>query len=100
MKDAIFWDITLCSPLSQLTFERKHSSVFCLLHAVFLLGLLFNPEDGDGMSTDFQQTTQHYIPEDMNPHKHHCENLQPCIFQVPSIQNPHNGVNYKHVQTC
>jgi hypothetical protein len=43
MKSYIFWDITPCSPF-------KVNQRFCyLLHAGFLLALLFDPEDGDGL---------------------------------------------------
>jgi hypothetical protein len=31
-------------------------------------------------STDFQQTTWHYMPEDTTLHKHHCENLKSCYL--------------------
>jgi hypothetical protein len=40
----------------------------CLLPAGFLLGLIFDPEDGGKILpevlVDFHQNTQHYIPED------------------------------------
>jgi hypothetical protein len=51
MKSSIFWDITQCSPLK---FNRRlegtcrlhlQSSISYLLHAGFLLGLFFDPED-------------------------------------------------------
>jgi hypothetical protein len=32
-------------------------------------------------SVDFQQTTQHYIPEDSTLHNHHCENLKSYIMR-------------------
>jgi hypothetical protein len=40
MKSTIFWDITLCSPLKV---NRR------CFHAVFLLSLFFDPEDGGDM---------------------------------------------------
>jgi hypothetical protein len=49
-------------------FFTSHISACCLLHAVFLLGLLFNPEVGGNIYlwiTDLLlQITQHYILED------------------------------------
>jgi hypothetical protein len=39
LKSSVFWDITLCSPLKEYA--------CCLLHAGFLRGLFFDPEDGD-----------------------------------------------------
>jgi hypothetical protein len=52
--------------------KENTASIFsvacCLLHAGFLLGLFFSPEDGGniflGNLTDFHWTTQHYIPEE------------------------------------
>jgi hypothetical protein len=60
MKSSVFWDITLCSPLSQPIIRKNMSppssglkskpSFAChLLHAGFLLGVFFNPEDGGNM---------------------------------------------------
>jgi hypothetical protein len=44
----IFWDITPCGPLK--VNRRFGENVAChLLHAGFLLGLFFDPEDGDKM---------------------------------------------------
>jgi hypothetical protein len=42
MENAIFWDITLSILL-------KQTSAFYLLHAGFLLGLFFDPEDEGNM---------------------------------------------------
>jgi hypothetical protein len=43
MKSSVFWDITPRSP------EETARSYFSPLHAGFLLGILFNTEDGDDM---------------------------------------------------
>jgi hypothetical protein len=37
---------------------------------------MFRKLDSLEMSADFQQTTQHYIPDDRTLHNHHCENLK------------------------
>jgi hypothetical protein len=50
-----------------------------MLHAGFLLGLFFGPEEGEcssETSVDFQRTTQRYIPKDSTLHKHRSENLK------------------------
>jgi hypothetical protein len=56
----------------------KQASFACLL-----LGVLFNSEDGRGISSeklvDFQQTTRLYIPKDITLHNHRCENLKSYI---------------------
>jgi hypothetical protein len=44
MKISVFWDIRLCTPL-----KVSSGSVDCLLHAGFLLGLFFSPEDGSNI---------------------------------------------------
>jgi hypothetical protein len=67
MKNSVFWDITPYSPLKvnrhfggmcilhlkrricQASFLQEHCSACYLLHAGFLLGLFFNPEDGGDM---------------------------------------------------
>jgi hypothetical protein len=47
MKSYIFWDIMSRSPLkSNQPFGRVCRSACCLLHAAFLYGLVFHPEDG------------------------------------------------------
>jgi hypothetical protein len=47
MKNSAFWDITLCSLLK---INRRYGGMChfgcCLLHAGFLVGLIFDPEDG------------------------------------------------------
>jgi hypothetical protein len=48
MKSSIFWDITPCS-LVKVEEKVEQSSTLYLLHAVFWLGLLFEPEDGGDM---------------------------------------------------
>jgi hypothetical protein len=52
MKSSIFWDIKPCSPLKANgrfggTCLHLPGSACYLLHADFLLGLFFCPEDGD-----------------------------------------------------
>jgi hypothetical protein len=59
IKSSVFWDITLCGPFKvNLHFRgiyclhflaRRVSSACCLLHAGFLLGSIFNPEDARDM---------------------------------------------------
>jgi hypothetical protein len=44
--------------------KNMQKSVCYLLHAVLLLGSLFDGEDGAEISVEFQWTTQGYIPED------------------------------------
>lgn len=66
MKRIIFWNIILCIPLKV---NWRFGGKFCLhFHYRILFRLFFNPEDGVDtfleMTDDFQQATQHYIPED------------------------------------
>jgi hypothetical protein len=57
MKSTIFWDMMPCSPLKSTDISEKHiASIFRALlatcfHAGFLLGLLFDPEEGGDMSS-------------------------------------------------
>jgi hypothetical protein len=41
--------------------DSQHSSIFCLLHADFLFGLLFNSEDGADMSSETSDDFQNAI---------------------------------------
>jgi hypothetical protein len=77
MKSSILWDISPISPLknnrrfgetyllyiqgSRMS-HAKNSKVCYLLHAGFLLGLFFDPEDGSDIF--LQRTTRRYIPDD------------------------------------
>jgi hypothetical protein len=54
MKSSTFWDITPCNPLKVNrrfggTCRLLPGSACYLLHAGFLLGLFFDPEDGGDM---------------------------------------------------
>jgi hypothetical protein len=66
-----------------------------LLHAGFLLWLLFNPEYVGEVSSetlvDFQRIILHHIPEDRTLHNHLRENLNSCLVQLISEQRhgPH-----------
>jgi hypothetical protein len=44
MESFVFWDITPCSPLK--VNRRFGGKQMYLLHAGFLVGLFFDPEDG------------------------------------------------------
>jgi hypothetical protein len=69
MKSSIFWGITWRSPLKVNWWfggTKAESFACCLLHTSFLLGLLFNREDGGDMLLQnislLERTTWHYIP--------------------------------------
>jgi hypothetical protein len=102
LKNYIFWDITLCSPLSvnrrfggtyrlhlqgrRNKFSEKPVWKQVASRVGFLLGLSF-PEDGGDMfrrNIDWHLTdyTWRYIPEDGTLHNHGCENLKSYIACV------------------
>jgi hypothetical protein len=60
-------------------YNPRFSQACCLLHAGFLLGLFFNPQDGGNMflqiAVDFQWQ---YNPEHKTSLNHCCEN--PSVF--------------------
>lgn len=74
-KISIFWDIRVmsCGPL-------EVNSACCLLHAVFLLGFPFDPEDEADIylqnSLDIQRATRHYNQEVRALHNHRREHLR------------------------
>jgi hypothetical protein len=61
------------------TFENRGQS--CLLHAAFLISLLFYHESADYVfletSVDFCRTARRYIPEGRRFHNNRRENLNP-----------------------
>jgi hypothetical protein len=68
--EVLTYNIMLASESQQS--KQQTGSACCLLHAGFLLGLFFNPEDGGDMFFPKQWLTlagtQHYIPEDRTLH--------------------------------
>jgi hypothetical protein len=74
-----------------------------LLYDGFLLGLLFDPEDGsDILLADFHWTTLYYIPEDRTLLSHSCENLFQLLISclhhethvVASFDDAMKGIAY------
>jgi hypothetical protein len=54
MKSTIFWDITPCSPLKVNqsfggTYHLNLQGLATCFHSGFLIGVFFDPEDGDDM---------------------------------------------------
>jgi hypothetical protein len=58
MISSIFWDITPCRPLKSTDVSKKHVArrACYLLHASFLLGLFFDPEDEGGVPPKLKLT--------------------------------------------
>jgi hypothetical protein len=60
--------------------ETSVALLATFFHAGFLLGSLFDPEDGDDMFLrnvgDFQRAAQRYIPGDRTFHNPGCEDLK------------------------
>jgi hypothetical protein len=63
------------SPPSSGSKNKRNKVSVTSFHACFLIGTLFDPEDG-WKSVDFQRTTRRYIPENRTLHNHLCENLK------------------------
>lgn len=63
-RSSVSWDIMLCIPLK---INILVAESLLLLHAGFLHGIFFSSKDWGNMflwNVDFQQTKQHYVPED------------------------------------
>jgi hypothetical protein len=88
MKSAIFWEKTLCSPL---TFNRSFGGAYRLkachqLSSWFLSELIFSTLQMEAIyssetSVDTQLTTGRYVPEDVTLYNHRSENLK-CLLYV------------------
>jgi hypothetical protein len=99
MKSYVFWDITPHSPLKGIrrfgekgrlpsgssSKGSKYISIRCLLHAGFLLGVLFDLKmeatRSSETSADLQGSTRRYIPEHRTLNS--CANICPLVY--PSI---------------
>jgi hypothetical protein len=78
-----FWMlVSEYGPLQVVLVIDKQNSAFCMVHADFLLRIIFSSEDGGNMFleklVDFQLTTQCYTIEDRTL-QHHCSLLVPKI---------------------
>jgi hypothetical protein len=83
IRSSVFWDIVRCCPMkANRRCGRSSISTCCLLHAAFLLTLLFKPEMeatcSAETSVDFYWNTQYHIPEDRTLYVH--TRLQKCIY--------------------
>jgi hypothetical protein len=97
LKSFISWDIKPCSSLK---LSRRFGGT-CRLHLqgrrisqarnqhkaggfllVYSSTLKRKATCSSETSVDFQRTTQHYIPEDINFHNYRCENLKSYIVHI------------------
>jgi hypothetical protein len=88
MKTSIFWYITPYSPVKVShcfggTRQLLSSLAACFMLVSYLVyseSLEMEVTCTSKTSVDFHWTTQRFIPEDITPHNHCCENLKSYIF--------------------
>jgi hypothetical protein len=92
--------------LGTLTASRQLSApACCQLHGTFLLGLLFDSEDGGiccyEMSVNFHETSRSYIPEDRTIHLHLLQTVKQTSQRPEADILPQRVcVKYKHSKIC
>jgi hypothetical protein len=89
-KSTIFWDMTLCSPLS---FNRRFEGTYRLhlqgrrnKSSTLKMKAICSSET----SVETQCTTRRHIPEDDTLHNHHCENLKSYKLDTNYYKKLHN----------
>jgi hypothetical protein len=96
MKSSTFWDITLCSHWKSTNISEECAGSACyLLHASFLICLLFDPEDGDDM---FLQNTGwlsvDYSVISQNTGNQSCFLYISCVFIILHFLSKNNTINW------